>query len=54
MLDELTSSVRAGLVELVRPGEGGLLGSVARVRTAGSCVTLVIVATNLIGAARCS
>jgi len=49
MLGELTSSVRAALVELMRPGEGGLAGRTL-VSYGRVVVTLVIVVTNLIGA----
>jgi adenylate cyclase len=49
MLGDAASSVRAGLVELVRPGEGGLPGRTL-VRYGRLMITIVIVVTNLIGA----
>jgi adenylate cyclase len=49
MLADRATSIRAGLVELVRPGEGGLPGRTL-VRYGRLMVTLVIVVTNLIGA----
>jgi adenylate cyclase len=48
-LGDLASGVRAGAVELLRPGEGGLSGR-SLVRYGRWAVTFVIVITNLIGA----
>jgi adenylate cyclase len=49
VLGNVTSGLRAGVLELMRPGEGGLSGRTL-VTYGRLVVTLVIVVTNLIGA----